>query len=298
VKIETILVIDDDRTVHEMVDEFLSGEVGQISHAHTPEDGLRMATQHLPSLVLLDITMPRMDGLKVCRHLKESERTRDIPVLFLTVDHNIRHLAKALECGGSDYIMKPFNPVELRARVRAALRTKDMIDLLKEQARIDALTGVNNRTALDEALNAAVSLFHRNGNSVSLLMLDVDQFKKINDEHGHGVGDEVLRRLGNGVRGCGRPSDTACRFGGDEFGVILEATDREGAQVAADRLLEAIRNILISIEGGVVRFTVSAGLASSCDMPAGFEVDDLVKAADEALYRAKKQGRDRVVVWG
>ncbi|MFV2091295.1 MAG: response regulator, partial [Pseudomonadales bacterium] len=152
-KIKTILVIDDDNTVHEMVDEFLSGEVEKISHAHTPEDGLRMATQQLPSLVLLDITMPRMDGLKVCRHLKESERTRDIPVLFLTVDHNIRHLAKALECGGSDYIMKPFNPVELRARVRAALRTKEMIDLLKEQARIDALTGVNNRTALDEALN-------------------------------------------------------------------------------------------------------------------------------------------------
>ncbi len=297
-KPDSILIIDDDRKTHEALDRELGSSMGTILHCESPEDGLRTATQRNPSLILLDINMPRMDGLKVCRHLKERESTRDIPVLFLTVDHNVQHIAKALECGGSDYIMKPFNPVELRARVRAALRTKEMIELLRQQARIDALTGVTNRAGLDEGLASSVSLFNRSGRPVSLLMLDIDHFKQVNDKFGHGVGDEVLRAVGETLRSCGRPSDAPCRFGGDEFAVILEGTDRAGARIAAARILESIQAIEVPSRTGTIHVRASGGLASSCDLPAGFDPEDLLKAADEALLQAKAQGRNRLAFAG
>jgi diguanylate cyclase (GGDEF)-like protein len=293
---DSVLIIDDDALVHTSVVEHLGGLVGEIIHASSPEEGLRLAMSCRPALILLDINMPRMDGLKVCRHLKESSATRDIPVLFLTIDSNVQHIAKALECGAADYIMKPFNPVELKARVRAALRTKKLIDLLKEQARIDALTGISNRAALDEALRSSVSMFERTGHPLSLLMIDIDHFKAINDRSGHGVGDEVLRCVGAMIRTCCRPSDTAGRFGGDEFGVILGGTDYDAGRMAAERLLKAIRGLKIFSEGGSVTVTASAGLAAASLLDPNFGPSDLVKVADDALYRAKQAGRDRLVV--
>ena len=154
-------------------------------------------------------------------------------MLFLTIDRDVRHLEKALDCGGTDYILKPFNKLELLARVRAALRTKRMIDLLKVQARIDALTGLKNRASLDDALEAATSAHSRMGQPITLLMIDIDHFKRINDSHGHGIGDEVLRQVGSAIRVACRPYDTACRFGGDEFAVVFSDTQGFDAEQAA-----------------------------------------------------------------
>jgi diguanylate cyclase (GGDEF)-like protein len=292
----TILVIDDDASIHTAVERRLEGVVDQVLKAISPTMGLRIAIQDKPDVILLDVNMPQIDGFKVCRHLQENPGTRDIPILFLTADKNPGNLAKALDAGASDYISKPFNAIELEARVRVALRTKQMIDLLRERARIDAVTGLNNRAAMDDALIAATSAFRRTGHPVALLMIDLDHFKKINDTYGHGVGDDVIRRVGASIRAGCRPYDIACRFGGDEFGVILAQSDTACAEQVSKRIFNGINKIKIRAGGDEIKIACSGGLASASEMPEGFEPADLLKTADEALYRAKSEGRNRLAV--
>ena len=292
----TILVIDDDVSIHNAVEELLDGVVDWVLKAQLPGDGVRIAIQQKPDVILLDVNMPQMDGFKVCHLIKENESTRDIPILFLTIDENVDHLAKALDCGGSDYILKPFNAIELDARVRVALRTKRMFDMLREQARIDALTGLSNRVAMDDALLAAISAHQRTGQSLAFLMIDLDHFKDINDTYGHGIGDSVLRKIGATIRSQCRPYDVACRFGGDEFCVILGHTEGSDAEQAASRILNGIREVEVRAGGAPVTVSSSAGLVSAAEMQSDFEPSDLLKAADEALYRAKHQGRSRLVI--
>lgn len=268
----------------------------RVLHARLPGDGIRIAIEQRPDVILLDINMPDIDGFKVCRVLKENATTRDIPILFLTVETKVDHIARALDCGAVDYVSKPFNRVELEARIRVALRGKNLIELLKDQARVDALTGLKNRVALDDALNAAVSSFVRTGTVSSLLMFDIDHFKGINDRHGHGVGDEVLRAIGACVRKCSRPYDTACRYGGDEFAVIYGQTDARDAMSAANRLVTEIRNVQIPAADLLIGATVSGGVVTMEDMSDLCGPADLLKQADARLYDAKKLGRDRIVL--
>ena len=292
-----ILVIDDDRTISAAVKDRLEGVVvDRVLKADLPGEGIRLALSEKPDAILLDINMPQMDGFKVCRHLKKNAATREIPILFLTIDQNVTHLAKALDCGGADYIRKPFNAAELEARVKAALRTKRMLDLLLEQARIDALTGLKNRAAMDDALVAATAAYVRAGQPFALLMIDLDHFKEINDTYGHGAGDAVLSKIGTSLSDRCRPYDSACRFGGDEFGVILGHTEGANARQAAERIMSGVIEVEVQAAEAVVVVKSSAGLASSAEMPDSFEPADLLKVADEALYRAKREGRGRLVV--
>jgi len=292
----TILVIDDDVSIHRAVERRLEGVVDQVLKADSPIKGLQIAIQDKPDVILLDVNMPQIDGFKVCRNLQENPTTRDIPIVFLTADQSPGNLAKALDAGASDYISKPFNAIELEARVRVALRTKQMIDLLRERARIDAVTGLNNRAAMDDNLIAATAAFKRTGQPLAFLMIDLDHFKIINDTYGHGVGDDVIRRVGASIRASCRAYDIACRFGGDEFGVILAQADTATAEQISKRILEKINSITIRAGGDEIKVACSGGLASATELPSDFESADLLKAADEALYRAKSEGRCRLVV--
>jgi diguanylate cyclase (GGDEF)-like protein len=291
-----VLVIDDDESVHTEADRALGPPLThQLLHARLPGDGIRMAVELRPDIILLDINMPDMDGFKVCRALKENAKTRDIPILFLTVDTKVNHIARALDCGAVDYVAKPFNRVELEARMRVALRGKNLIELLKDQARVDALTGLMNRAALDDALSGVVSSCVRTGTVASLLMFDIDYFKKINDQHGHGVGDEVLRAIGACVKECSRPYDTPCRYGGDEFAVIYGQTDGPDAVSAANRLISEIRKIEVLGGGQMIGVSVSGGLVTTSQLDEYSSPADLMKKADVCLYSAKEQGRDRII---
>lgn len=291
-----VLIIDDDESVHTEADRALGPPLAhQLLHAHLPGDGIRMAVEMRPDLILLDINMPDMDGFKVCRALKENATTRDIPILFLTVDTKVNTIARALDCGAVDYVAKPFSRVELEARMRVALRGKTLIELLKDQARVDALTGLMNRAALDDALSAVVSSCVRTGTVASLLMFDIDHFKKINDQHGHGVGDEVLRALGVCVKKCSRPYDTPCRYGGDEFAVIYGHTEGHDAVSAANRLISEIRLIEVPAGEQVIGVSVSGGLVTTAQLDEYSSPADLMKKADVCLYSAKEAGRDRIV---
>ena len=173
-----------------------------------------------------------------------------------------------------------------------------MIDLLKEQARIDALTGLWKRAALDDALVAAASAHERTGQPVSFLMIDVDHFKQVNDGYGHGVGDQLLRSAGIAIKNCCRPYDIACRFGGDEFGVIFGQVEGPDARSAATRLLAELRDVEVAVGTNALTVTVSAGLAASDVLRNGFSGQDLLKAADSCLYRAKQTGRNNLVILG
>jgi diguanylate cyclase (GGDEF)-like protein len=257
-----------------------------VLHAYEPEDGLRLAIEARPDVILLDVNLPRMDGLKLCRHLKETPSVRDVPILFLTVEGNVQRLARALEIGATDYIKKPFDPTELRARVEAALRLGRMINLLRDQAWIDALTGLKNRAALDDAIDAAAAAFERVGQPSALLLIDLDHFKRVNDEYGHGVGAAI--------RATCRPYDTSARYGGDEFAVVFTQTEGEGARMAAERVLAAIRQVSPSNARGKLFAHCSAGLCSTQGGAARFAAADLVKRADEALYEAKRAGGSRL----
>lgn len=295
---DSVLLIDDDRLIHEAVDRDLAGRVDRVLHSMEPEQGLRMALQERPAVILLDLNLPRMDGLKVCRHLKETPATRDAPILFLTVDGRVQHLARALEVGGTDYIRKPFDPLELRARVEAALRMRRMIDLLRDQAWIDPLTSLKNRAALDDGITSACSACERTGQASSLLVLDVDHLKSVNDRHGHGVGDQLLRRVAGAIRKECRPYDIACRHGGDEFAVVYGQIQAADAERAAARMLEAVAALEIETQDGLLRPTCSAGLASTEALDLPLTPSRWLEAADGALYEAKRRGRNGLVIVG
>jgi diguanylate cyclase (GGDEF)-like protein len=170
-----------------------------------------------------------------------------------------------------------------------------MIALLRDQAWIDALTGLKNRAALDDALDAAAAAYERVGQPAALLLIDLDHFKRVNDEYGHGVGDELLRGVGAAIRASCRPYDTPARFGGDEFAVVFTQTEGEGARIAADRVLASVRNVVPAGGSGAVRARCSAGLCSTASGGDNFTAADLVKAADAALYEAKRAGGARLV---
>jgi diguanylate cyclase (GGDEF)-like protein len=291
------LVIDDDPSIHRQVEEALCPQIVDVVLSNDKSsDGIRTALADPPDVILLDVNIPVMDGFKVCQLLKENLTTRDVPIVFITIDKNVVHLARALDCGAADWISKPVNPIELKARVRVVLREKAMVDLLKEQARLDALTGLHNRAAFDDALTAATSTWDRTRTPVSLLLLDLDHFKRVNDDHGHGVGDEMLRAVGIAIRDCCRPYDTPCRFGGDEFAVILNQSAGDAAVCAAVRLRETLS--LLEVAAGATQLcpSTSAGLVSTDGLDRSFEPSELLEAADTALYQAKNAGRDQLAV--
>jgi two-component system cell cycle response regulator len=289
-----LLLIDDDPAIHDLVEFHLEGVVDEVLHAQHPTAGLVKAAQERPDVILLDVNMPYMDGFQVCRQLKESDVTRDIPVVFLTVDDSVYYIAKALDIGGADYVTKPFQAVELQARVRAALRVRRLIEMLRTHARVDALTGLKNRGALDEALAQAAAGFRRDGRPYAVVILDIDHFKQINDTYGHGVGDEALRRLGAVVSAHCRPTDVVGRYGGEEFVLLLHNVHEADATTTTERLLQSVRETEVSVSDARFNFTCSAGLAM---VDAQLPAEDAVERADAALYRAKDEGRDRLVLW-
>ena len=290
---DVILVIDDSPDIHALLRVRLASERVVLHHELTAQGGLERARQLKPDLILLDIQMPDGSGFAVCETLVKE--MRDTPVIFLTGECDIETKVRAFDLGAVDYVTKPFDTVELRARVRAALRVKSYQDLLATRAQVDALTGLNNRAYFDARLEAAVTHAKRNGTNVALVMADIDHFKRLNDHHGHPFGDRVLRQVAEALSASLSVSNGAvCRYGGEEMAMILPATDLARGWRVAEGARCAIRGLEIRAVAGPVIVTASFGVAdlSSCEdeiTPAA-----LLAAADRALYDAKRSGRDRV----
>jgi two-component system cell cycle response regulator len=290
---EKVLVIDNAPMVHTLVRARLGSEELDIRSALSGHDGLALATTFQPDVILLDVHMPDPDGFEVCRRLKADPATANIPVIFLTAEATPAQKAYGLNLGAVDYVTKPFDGTELKARVRASLRTKFMLDLLAKRAMIDGLTGLWNRAYFDQRLASELALSKRHGQPLSCLMLDADYFKSINDTYGHPAGDAVLRRIAGLLAERARAEDVACRYGGEEFGMIMPNTTAANAGTFARRLLAGIESLMPMLGGAPVRVTCSIGVADVNGV-----ADQLLDAADAALYRAKRGGRNRVVLHG
>jgi len=288
-----VLVIDDSPQIHELLTVRFKGEEIELLHAHNPEDGLTLAAVALPDLVLLDVDMPEMSGFEVCQRLKRDPKTTHLPIIFLTAADQLHTKVQGFDLGAVDYVTKPFQGAELRARVRAALRTKRYLDLLASRAQVDGLTALWNRAYFDRRLAEDVAIAERGGTPVGLILIDVDHFKAINDKHGHPFGDAVLQRVAEIVSASLRDVDAACRYGGEELACILLGTGIDVATAVAERMRKRIRETLFAHERQAVRVTASFGVASTEEQAR--TAAQLLSRADGALYAAKRGGRDRVM---
>jgi diguanylate cyclase (GGDEF)-like protein len=293
----TVLAIDDAPEVHALLAARLRPEGVLLLSAHGWEQGRELAMTKAPDLILLDVEMPGYNGLDLCRLLKSDPRTAPIPVIFLTGASDVSTKVHGFDLGAVDYVTKPFHPAELRARVRSALRTKRYQDLLAARAQVDALTGLRNRGYFEEFLEAAVRSAHVESRSCSIVLIDLDHFKQLNDRYGHPFGDLVLQRVGEVVNASVRVGEAACRYGGEEMALILPNTATAEAVVVAGRLRAALGSLELAPRGERVVVTASFGVVETGEVARGGQgatAAAVVAAADAALYRAKHTGRDRV----
>jgi diguanylate cyclase (GGDEF)-like protein len=290
-----ILVVDDlpdNLLVYQCVLE----ELGQnLVLARTGEEALKHLLEREFAVILLDVNMPGIDGFEVCRRLQERPETAFVPVLFVTAQVLDKgSVCKGLAQGAIDYITKPFDPDELAARVRNALRLKEQNDRLRLMALTDPLTGLGNRHIINGRLKSSLARWRRRGEPFGLMIVDVDHFKAVNDTYGHEAGDQVLQRLAELFREMARAEDSVGRLGGEEFVILVDHAHRLEAVQAAERLRRRVSHLAMPLAGNV-SITVSIGVVSSDDL----HVDDTEKSAlhhaDDALYAAKETGRNRVV---
>jgi two-component system cell cycle response regulator len=293
-----VLVAEDSLVVRTLLCRQLEAYGYKVVQAVDGEDALLKVREHRPDVILLDVEMPKLDGYGVLTQLRSSTDLADIPVVFLTARTETEDVVEGLRLGAHDYLRKPFEPAELIARVSAAARVKVLQDELRQRnseldamSRTDALTGLPNRREMQERLAAAVHLATRHQQLVSVLMIDVDHFKAVNDSCGHEGGDRVLEAVAARLRSAARPEDSAGRWGGEEFLVVAPMTDLGGGEQLGERIRCLVGDDPVVLTGGDrIHVTVSIGVASGTA-----DAERLLVAADHALYRAKRNGRNRVV---
>ncbi len=292
-----LLVVDDDPINIQALYRVFADD-HQVLMATTGAQALQMCLTRQPDLVLLDVMMPDMDGYEVCRRLKADAATRGIPVIFVTAHNDSAAEAQGLDLGAADFISKPIHPKIVRARVRTQLTVKAHVDLLRHMAFVDGLTGIHNRRHFDTQLAVEWSRASRAGRPLSVLLGDVDFFKKYNDHYGHQAGDDCLRRVATAMRGAlKRPADLIARYGGEEFACILPDTDLAGALHLAEELNAAVRGACIEHAASGAASVITMSIGAACQLPGpGMSTGsaaELLRAADQQLYRAKEAGRDQ-----
>lgn len=291
-----VLVIDDSLVIQRLVQARLRNDGFEVLACGGGKEGIDVARNAHPDVILLDVDMPDLNGYETCKALKSDSATSFIPIIFLTSHTKIDDKVKGLDLGAIDYVAKPFDPVELRARVRSAYRTKYLMDLLEQKAQIDGLTGLYNRAHFDRRVREEYDRAKRYNTALAIVLTDVDRFKSVNDTYGHTFGDTVLAEVSEATRALSRTTDVVARYGGEEFVVVLPEQDLSGASTYANRVREMIEALTLEHNGVPVRITSSFGVSSTNEV--GYsDVQHLVDAADRALYAAKEAGRNRVCVW-
>jgi diguanylate cyclase (GGDEF)-like protein len=294
---KVVLIVDDQPANIHALGKLIKDDY-QVLAATSGSKALEIAnSQEQPDLILLDIMMPQMDGYEVCRRLKASEYTHSIPVIFVTARDTTEDEEKGFSLGAVDYISKPFRPTIARARIKNHMNLKIKTDMLEKLSMLDGLTDVPNRRFFEESLAREWARAERNGLPLSLVMLDIDDFKLYNDNYGHGAGDECLQRVARILKNSlVRPMDLLARYGGEEFVALLPETDAPGAMHVAREMNSAVQKSGIRHEYSRVSsvVTVSVGVATHSESAPPKSPDQLQKAADLALYRAKDMGRNQV----
>lgn len=289
-----VLLVDDDVNVHRLINAKLRAEPIRLVGVTSGPVALEMVrSDDPPALVLMDLDLPDMDGFEVIRRMKEDPRTGQIPVIVLSAMSESRDKVSAFEIGATDYVTKPFDSGELRARVRSALRLRSLMNLLEERAETDGLTGLWNRAHFNRRWAEAVEQSSRYNSPLALMLIDIDNFKRVNDTCGHLAGDEAIQGLARLLQTECRGADVACRYGGEEFAVIMGNTPPDNARAVAERIRIAFSE-LVWPRHPEQRLTFSAGLAGAAGR-SSLDHTEWVGVADQNLYRAKSAGRNRVV---
>ena len=294
--VQRVLIVDDSATNRQMLGDCLEADYAVLL-ASSGEEGLELAREHQPDVILLDVMMPEVDGYEVLRQLKEDDRTSSLCVVFITGLDTPEAEEKGLVAGASDYVTKPLHPTVVRARVALHMQVVRQRRMLETLANIDGLTELPNRRQFDAVFAAEWARSARTHQPLSVAIMDVDFFKRYNDHYGHAMGDHALQLVARGLaKRIKRPAELVARYGGEEFVVIMPDTPIEGAIQLADSLRLGVegQGIPHKRSSAAICITVSIGVAStSTDAPASAE--SLLQRADERLYRAKKAGRNRVV---
>jgi len=296
-----VLIVDDRAASYERIAAVLSTE-----HEVEVETDANRALFHAADgnfdLLIISLGLENFDGLRLCSQLRSLERTRNIPVLGVTEPDNNARMVRGLEIGVNDFLMRPIDKNELLARARSQVRKRryterlrDNVQMSIEMAITDALTGLFNRRYMESHVATLVEQAQARGKPLTVMVLDIDYFKSINDTHGHDAGDDVLRDFALRIKRSIRGIDLACRYGGEEFVLVMPETDMAVAAMVAERLRRRIAAEPFSIQKGAksVPVTISIGIAGLRDKDDS--AADVLKRADQALYRAKRDGRNRVV---
>jgi two-component system cell cycle response regulator len=297
---QSVLIIDDRREMREELARMLE-DLGYTPFcAESPFEGVRLAQEMQPSLVLCDVVMPTWDGFKVAALIKS--QARFVPVIMLTSLNDIDSKRRGQAAGADDFLTKPVSPIELKIRIEAMLRIKALTDQLEvanrrlaEMADTDALTKLYNRRYFDTWYATEVDRARRYGRPLGVVAIDIDYFKKVNDAYGHGAGDDVLRAVADCMQTSGvRRADRLVRLGGEEFVVVAVETELDGLLQMAERLRSAVEALRVQSAGQQLQVTISLGVAG-WSRDTGGDPTTLLADADAALYTAKRNGRNRVI---
>jgi two-component system, cell cycle response regulator len=295
-----ILMVDDRPALSDRIQNMLASE-HTVDMERDPTEALFHAAEGNYDLAIVSLDLDNFDGLRLCSQLRSLERTRNVPILAIAEADNNTRLVRALEIGVNDYLVRPFDKNEILARVRTQIRKKryterlrDNVQLSIEMAITDALTGLYNRRYMETHVGTLVDQAIARGKPLSVLILDIDYFKSINDTYGHDAGDDVLQDFAIRIRKSIRGIDLACRYGGEEFVVVMPETDMAVATMVAERLRRRIASEPFPIQKGakMIEVTISIGIAA---LGPNDKAAAVIKRADQALYRAKRDGRNRVV---
>jgi diguanylate cyclase (GGDEF)-like protein len=248
-----------------------------------------------PMLAIIDWMMPGMDGIDVCRMVRETVKDRYIYLVMLTSHSETAFIVEAMNAGADDYVSKPFNLEELQVRLRAGKRICELEQQLRIKATRDALTGIYNRGAIIEMLQRELARHDRTQPPVSIMLADLDHFKRVNDAYGHLAGDAVLQEVTRRISGALRPYDALGRYGGEELLIVLPACDADGALEVAERVRSRIAERPVESGAESIPVTVSIGIALA-GVGESLTVSALIQRADKLLYRAKSRGRNRVEI--
>jgi diguanylate cyclase (GGDEF)-like protein len=308
-----ILIADDDPAIvhylggilKEKYDIFIAGSGAMV---------LDMAESIMPDLILLDVMMPDRDGFSTCRIIKSRQKTAGIPVIFITGRTEARDIVRGFEVGGQDYVSKPFNPLELHARINTHIELKGADERLRRDAKrledmnrklatalarmelmamIDPLTGIGNRRYFLERIEQEFVRSRRYGASLSIAMVDIDDYKKVNDRYGHECGDIVLQWISAMLTGDLRREDIIARWGGEEFILAFPETNIEGAGIIAEKLRSMVSTAVLDYRGNSIGVTVTIGLAN---VNFNLTIDENIRMADDAMYRGKRSTKNCIIL--
>ncbi len=300
-----ILLVEDSKVQAGLVRDFLEKTGYEVIWAENGKSAIKTAKTMSVDIILLDLMLPDISGNEVCRWLKLNEDTKGLPIIMLTVKDGLTDKVAGLEAGADDYLPKPYNEIELNARIYASLRTKALQDELRQKnhqledllrqveimAITDQLTGIYNRRRLETVLEEEFRRTIRYKSPLACLMIDIDHFKRINDRFGHHTGDMVIKETAQIIAECAREIDTVARWGGEEFIALFPQTKKEDALRSAVRIIKKVSEHKFP-EISNEQITISIGIASVPDPSIDTE-EKLIHASDMALYEAKKNGRNR-----